>query len=125
MQLVRAISCTCLTCLGLTACSGSAGEGATPARVPTRAGDLLEVATPDDRTTAPGAVLAFVNGLHVVVVDGREAYAGQTRMGGTEGDGGLVLPLEGDLSATLARSGDGYQLTFSTGEAVPMRRRAP
>jgi hypothetical protein len=124
MQLSRSVPAPLLLCLALVACSSGATPGAAPAKTPSRSGDLLEVASPEDRATAPGAVLAFVNGLHTVVVDGKDAYAGQMRLTGASTDSGLALPLPGSLTATLVPAGDGFQLTFSSGESVAMHRRA-
>lgn len=125
MQLVRSFLGFSLLVLPVTGCSGGGEGGGTPARMPARSGDVLEVAAPEDRATAPGAVAAFVNGLHTVVVDGKDAFAGQTRLTGTTSDSGLTLPLAGGLTANLVPAGDDFRLTFSTGEAVAMRRRSP
>jgi hypothetical protein len=124
MQPSRSVPATLLVCLSLAACSSGATPGAAPARTPSRSGDLLEVASPEDRATAPGAVLAFVNGLHSVVVDGKDAYAGQMRLTGASTDSGLTLLLPGSLSAALVPSGEEFQLRFSSGESVAMHRRA-
>jgi hypothetical protein len=71
-----------------------------------------------------GAALAYVNGLHVMVVDGNRAWAGMTRLEAESGVGGArTLHLDGGLTADLVNAGDGLELRFSTGERVPLRKR--
>lgn len=111
----------------LGGCGGSdTGAGAAAAvRAPERAGDVFEAAGAEDRAAAPAILLAYVTGTHVMVVDGRDAFAGMTRLRGTTtADGALSLALHGDVSATLAQAGDSLALRFSSGEQVTMRRRA-
>jgi len=49
--------------------NGAARRWRPAARAPTRAGDVWEIDHPDDRANAAGAALAYLNGLHVMVVD--------------------------------------------------------
>ena len=55
---------------------GAPGSAATP---PARSGQVWEVQGSDDRTAVPGSIVAFVNGVHVMVVDGDRVFAGMTR----------------------------------------------
>jgi hypothetical protein len=106
-----------------TACSGG-GDGPATAKTPRSAGDVFEIATPEDRETVPASVLAFVTGLHVMVRDGDRVYAGQTRLDlERQPDGARALTLGNGLTAQLVEEGDGFQLRFSTGETVMMRKQ--
>jgi hypothetical protein len=69
-------------------------------------------------------MLAFANGLHVVVIDGTDVYAGMKKMP-TEAspEGGRLLKLSNGETARLAPSGDDLELHFSSGEVVRMHRR--
>lgn len=99
------------------------GEGAT-ARAPSRAGEVWELDGGADRATAPAAFLAYLHGLHVIVLDGSRLYAGMNRLEGSRGpDGNRVFALAGGLEATLIPTGDRLELRFSTGETIPLRRR--
>jgi hypothetical protein len=73
----------------------------------------------------PGAMAAFANGLHVIVVDGKEIHAGVISLKGESGsDGALSVRFPSGLEARLVAAGDGrMNLQFSGGESVPMRRR--
>jgi hypothetical protein len=78
-----------------------------------------------DRATAPAALLAYVNGLHVMVLDDDEAFAGMTPLRAERGaDGMRTFHLANGLDAQLVEQGDALQLRFTGGEAVTMRRRA-
>jgi len=105
----------------LSACGGGDGApGGAPASTPARGGDLLAIPAEASRESDEAAVLAFVHGLHVMVVDGGNAFVGQSRLAGSRGEAGQVFDLGGGLSATLARAGEAWQLTFSNGTSVPM-----
>jgi len=110
-----------------SAAAGVRGPGGRVARVetdaprtPARGGDLLAIPAEASRESDEAAVLAFVHGLHVMVVDGGNAFVGQSRLAGSRGEAGQVFDLGGGLSATLARAGEAWQLTFSNGTSVPM-----
>lgn len=112
----------------LASCGSDAGAASgDTARVPERSGDVWEIERPDDRTTAPGAMLAYLHGLHVVVLDGDNAYAGMTRLRGErDADGTVAFILADGLTASLTPVGEGMELGFSTGETVTlMKRGAP
>lgn len=95
-------------------------------RAPTRSGDVWELDRPENPRDAGGALLAFVSGTHVILVDGNDTYAGMllTR-GGKAPDGGQPLRLGGGVAATLAPVGDSLQLRFDSGERLALRRRTP
>jgi hypothetical protein len=106
----------------LAACGG--GESASVARAPARSGDVWELDRAEDRATAQAALLAYVNGLHVMVLDGNTAYAGMTRLEAAKGtDGNQTLTLANGLKAELVRAGEAVELRFSSGELVPLRKR--
>ncbi len=116
-----------LAVLGGLACgsggSGS-GEGPATAKAPARSGDVWVIGQPDDRATGPGAVLAYLHGLHTVVLDGSRTYAGMTRLDATrDSEGNRMLVLGDGLSATLVPEGEMLHLTFSTGETVTLRKQ--
>ena len=105
-------------------CGGgdSAGAGTVP---PASSGQVWEVDGPADRAAVPGAVVAFVNGLHVMVLDGDSVYAGMTEMKATPGSQGVrTVTLPSGLAAEFSAAGKDVQLRFSTGEAVIVRERA-
>ncbi len=106
----------------ITGCIESGGSGS---QVPPRAGDVWEIDPDAGRPSQPGAVLAYVNGLHVIVLDGGDAYAGMTAMKTGPGpNGGLSIKLSNGLEAVLTPSGEGRaDLRFSTGESIGMRKR--
>jgi hypothetical protein len=78
-----------LVSVGSAGCRGV--ETGTPGAVaspPSRRGDIWEIQTPADRTSVPGSIVAFVNGVHVMVVDGDQIYAGMTTVATKNGFGG-------------------------------------
>jgi len=104
-------------------CSGSGdASGATPP--PKSSGIVWEVDSASNRATAPGAMVAFANGLHVVVIDGTDIYAGMTKLP-TEAapNGGRVVKLSNGETATFTPSGAELNVTFSSGESVQMHPR--
>ncbi len=103
---------------------GRGGGGAESVRAPASAGDVWEIARPADRATAAVSMLAYLHGLHVIVLDGEDAYAGMTRLRGErDTDGAIVVPLADGATATMTPEGDGMQLRFSTGETVAFKKR--
>lgn len=125
----RATPALALTILLLSACGGGAsGDAPAAAAAPERAGEVWELDSADSRAAAPAALQAYVHGLHVMVVDDDEAYAGMTRLTGREADGGRTYQLANGVEARLAPAGEGMALRFADGAAVRMRRqpeRAP
>ena len=118
-----------LFALALPGCSGSGtGDlaGGEAARAPERAGELWETDQAGDRAAAAASLVAFVHGMHVIVLDGDDLYAGATRRRLERGaDGARSLDLPDSLQVQLAPLGDDVlELRFSTGERSPMRRRA-
>ena len=93
--------------------------------VPRRAGEVWELDFADS-TASAAALLAFVSGTLVLVVDGEETYAGmRVTDGGQAPDGGQPLALAGSgIAATLATAGAALQLRFATGEVLSLRRRS-
>jgi hypothetical protein len=106
---------------GLGACGGS---GSGEASVPSSGGDVWEI-DQGNRAMAAGAVLAYVNGLHVLVLDDGEVSAGMTPVKtAPKPDGGLNLKLESGVEATLTpAAADRLELRFASGESVSMRKK--
>lgn len=104
---------------GMSGCGGS-GSG-----VPARSGDVWEIDSSANRSAMPGAVLAYANGLHVIVLDGESAYAGMTQLKTDTGpNGGRVIKLANGLEVQLVPASAGtLELRFSSGEVVGMRKR--
>lgn len=122
-----AMALVLLAC-SLAACgsseAGAAGDERESARAPSSAGDVWEIDRPADRAGAQAAVLAYVHGLHVLVLDGNTVFSGTTRLKGErDAEGATVFTLAGGLTASLVPAADGMELRFSTGERVPMRKR--
>ena len=112
--------------LGAGAACGGGGSADAPAAPPSRSGDVWELDSIDDRARTKAALLAFVSGTHVLLVDGNDTYAGmRLTSGGKAPDGGQPLALGGGIEATLAPSGEAMQLRFASGETLPLRKRAP
>ncbi|HET9984464.1 MAG TPA: hypothetical protein VFQ38_12780 [Longimicrobiales bacterium] len=85
-------------------------------------GRVWEIARAEDRAAAPAALLAYVYGLHVVLLDGDAAFLGTTRLQLRRGaDGSRAFTLGDGLTARLAPAGEAMELRFSSGETVPMR----
>jgi hypothetical protein len=69
-------------------------------------------------------MLAFANGLHVMVIDGDNVYAGMKKLHLQPAtDGGRMVDLGGGETARLVQSGDGLELHFSSGETVRLRKQ--
>lgn len=111
--------------IGLAGCGKHGDTGGEVARTPSHSGDVWETDKAADRKAAAATVLAFVNGLHTVVLDGSDVYAGTTRLGTTADSAGTgrVVTLSNGLSARLIPTGDAMELHFSSGESVPMRKQ--
>lgn len=111
--------------VGVVAACDSGAESAQPvSRAPAKSGEVWELDRSVGREGSPAAMLAYVNGLHVLVLDGNEVYAGMTRLRAEKGPGeGRTLTLSDGLTAELAPAGDAMALRFSSGESIPMRRR--
>ena len=104
-------------------CAGS-GDSKAVATPPSRSGEVWEVDGAADRAAAPGAMLAFANGLHVMVIDGDDVYAGMNKLHlQSSPEGGRMVDLGGGETARLVQSGDGYELHFSSGEMVKLRKQ--
>ena len=111
-----------LAAVVFAACGRDAG--ANVARTPESAGTVWELDSAASRAAAPAALLAYVNGLHVVVVDGSTVYAGMTRLEAVRAaGGGWKLQLPGGLEAALIPTTNAMELTFSSGEKIGMHRR--
>ena len=108
----------------LVGCGGGGSSSTSAARAPSHAGQVWELDHANDRATGPAALLAFVNGLDVMVVDGNDIYTGTTLRHAQPGASGLrAVPLPNGLGAQLVASGDALELHFSSGEHVPLRKR--
>ena len=110
--------------LAITAGCGSSGNSAGATRAPAKSGDVRVIANPDDRASAPAAVLAYVNGLHAFVLDGNDAYLGMTHLTARKGESGarvIAVPGTGDIAILTA--GDSLELRFPGGETVPLRKQ--
>lgn len=103
-------------------CGG--GEPGAPSTPPARSGDVWAVPGPDDRAQVPGAVVAFVNGVHVFVLDGDRVFAGMSELAAATGANGTrVITFASGLSADLVPAADGMEMRFSSGERVVLRAR--
>lgn len=103
------------------ACGGASPGPNAAVNPPSGAGTVLVI---DDGTQAgaPAALMGFVHGLHTIVVDGDEVFAGMRRLEASGAANGVrALALGGDLAAELVPAGDGFELRFSTGESVRLR----
>jgi len=115
-----------LAAAALTGCGGdsrASAEAGVAERAPRSAGAVWEVVPSSDRATAPAALVAFVHGMHTVVVDDDEVYAGMTKRVGRRGEGNaLVVPLAAGLEASLVPADTLRVLRFATGDSIAMRR---
>src|SRR5262245_16266196 len=118
----RAVAaCTVL----LAGCSGGGGgEPGSTAPPPSRAGQVWEVQASADRAYVPGSIVAFVNGVHVMVVDDDRVYAGMTPLATASGSNGAkTITFASGLTAEMVPSAQGAEMRFSSGERVPVRAR--
>ena len=113
--------------IGVSACGGGGADKATPGAVdapPARSGSVWEIQTPDERATVSGSIVAFVNGVHVMVIDGNRVYAGMTELAVKSGpNGGQTMTFPSGLSADIVPSGQSTELRFSSGERVAVHER--
>ncbi len=85
---------------------------------------MWEVDSAAIRSAAPGALTAFVNGVHVILIDGDHAYAGTQSLAIRKTDDGQrTLQLADGSTAQLLPSGDALDLRFAGGEHVMLRRQ--
>jgi hypothetical protein len=123
MQRLRPAIALAALLASAAACSGGGGAAGPAAEVPSSGGTVL-VMDGGTRTTAPAALLGFVYGLHTIVLDGDRIFAGMSRLETTEAaGGGHVITLSDGLTAQLVPAGDGFELRFSTGEAIALHRQ--
>ncbi|MDB4892932.1 MAG: hypothetical protein JWL61_4787 [Gemmatimonadetes bacterium] len=109
----------------LVACGGSDGASESAAKVPSRAGDVWEIDGSAGRAASPAALLAFVNGMHVLIIDGDDVFAGtQLIKSNRAPDGVRTLQLADGSSADLVPNGDAFELRFASGERIPLRKHA-
>lgn len=103
---------------------GGGGEGGSATAPPSRSGEVWAVQNPDDRAATAGSIVAFVNGVHVMVVDGNQIYAGMTELTTKDGAGGVrTIAFPSGLSADLVPVAQGAELRFSSGERVAVREQ--
>ena len=108
----------------LAGCGVGGGEPGSTAPPPSRAGEVWEVQTSEDRAYIPGSIVAFVNGVHVMVVDGDRVYAGMTPLATASGaNGAKTITFSSGLTAEMVPSAQGAEMRFSSGERVPLRTR--
>jgi hypothetical protein len=108
-----------------TGCKGADGASESAAEVPARSGDVWEIDGSAGRTASPAAMLAFVNGMHVLVIDGDDVFAGTQRLKSNRApDGVRTLQLADGSSADLVPNGDAFELRFASGERIPLRKHA-
>ena len=120
----RLLIATVVQTIVIAGCKGSGDAANAVASVPSRSGDVWVVDSAANRGTAPAALLAFVNGLHVIVIDGDDAYAGTTQLKLAAGEhGARTLQLADGRSAELVPAGDAIDLRFSTGEHALLRKQ--
>jgi hypothetical protein len=109
--------------IALSGCRGGHDAGAaTPP--PAHSGVVWETDDAANRKTAAATMLAYANGLHVIVLDGDDVFAGMTRLASTaRPGGGRSIQLANGLTAELVPVSDAMELRFSSGETVRMRQR--
>jgi hypothetical protein len=123
----RSVVVLCLA--GVVALASACGgpDASTPDAVaapPSSRGDVWEIQSPTDRATVSGSIVAFVNGVHVMVVDGDRVFAGMTELPTkAAANGGQTMTFPSGLSADLVPSGQGAELRFSSGERVMVHER--
>jgi hypothetical protein len=117
----RAIAASAVVLAGC----GGGGEPGSATASPARAGQVWEVQASEDRAYVPGSIVAFVNGVHVMVVDDDRVYAGMTALETkSRSDGARTITFSSGLTADLVPSAQGGEMRFSSGERVPVRPRA-
>lgn len=111
-----------LLALAYAVACGGADAAPEAAKAPARAGEVWAVDDAGDRADSPAAMLAFAHGLHAIVLDGDDVYAGMTRLrvAGDGGDRRIALGAGGE--AVLVRAGDSLSLRFPSGETIALQR---
>ena len=109
---------------GIGGC-GKSGSGPEVVKAPAHSGDVWEIDRAAGWAAMPGAVLAYANGLHVMVVDGKEVFAGMTRFDAeSRPNGARAIKLAGGLEALLVPDGEEkMDLRFSIGESIPLLKK--
>jgi len=104
---------------------GKSASGPETAKAPAHAGDVWEIDRAVGREAMPAAVLAYANGLHVMVLDGKDVFAGMTRFEAeSRPDGARAIKLTGGLEALLVPAGaEKIDLRFSSGESIPLLKK--
>ena len=124
-RLRESLLLTALVAAANAGCSHDAGSRLAISE-PRRAGEVWEVDSAASQSSGAAALLAFVSGTQVLLVDGATTYAGmRVTDGGQAPDGGQPLVLSDGIRATLAPRDGGMQLRFSSGEVLALRRRDP
>jgi hypothetical protein len=120
VRFFRAIAASAVVLAGC----GGGGEPGSATPPPTRAGEVWEVQASEDRAYIPGSIVAFVNGVHVMVVDDDTVFAGMTPLAAKSGSGGAkTITFASGLTAEMVPSVHGAEMQFSSGERVPLRAR--
>jgi hypothetical protein len=121
---LRLSAFTLIAIPGLAFVLGCGGSTTATGGPPPRRGEVWAVEGPDDDASVPGTIVAFVNGLHVVVVDGDRVYAGMNELQAKPGTGSAkVVTFPSGLTADLTPSAQGMELRFSSGERVLAREK--
>lgn len=93
--------------------------------MPARSGDVWEIDGSVGRTASPAAMLAFVNGMQVLIIDGDDVFAGTQQVKSNRApDGVRTLQLADGSSADLVPNGQAFELRFASGERIPLRKQA-
>jgi hypothetical protein len=111
--------------VALAGSAGCGGSSSTEAGAPPpRRGEVWAVEGPADDAAVPGAIVAFVNGMHVMVMNGDRIYAGMSELQTKTGAGdGKTVTFPSGLTADLVPSGEALELRFSSGERVTVKER--
>lgn len=123
-QRFRSIHALTVALVLFAGCEGSDGASESAAKVPSRSGDVWEIDGSAGRAASPAAMLAFVNGMHVLVIDGDDVFAGMQQLKANRApDGVRTLQLADGSSADLVPSGATFELRFASGERIPLRKQ--
>jgi hypothetical protein len=121
MRAIPALSLIAVLSAAALACGGGGGGAEGAAAPPASSGEVWTVKAPDDRTAVAGSIVAFVNGVHVMVVDDDDIYAGMTTLTARAGAAGArTITFASGLTADLVPAEGGAELRFSSGERVAM-----
>ena len=90
-------------------CKGSGESGVAAVTPPSRSGDVWEADLSRGRAASPAALTAFVNGVHVMVLDGDDVFAGMRKLQAKGSEDGRTVDFSNGITAKMVSAGDSLE----------------